>query len=61
MKGLLQYSTGQFQNFLEAYLLRPLIQNDKGDQKLADASKNVTEEVVIGFRSRKPVIICFHA
>lgn len=41
--------------------MRPLLQNDKGDQKLADASKNVIEEVVIGSRSKKPVIICFHA
>lgn len=34
-----------------------LIRNEKGDQKLADATKDVTEEVVTGSRSRNT---CYH-
>lgn len=37
--GFLKYFIRKFQYFLEACLLRPLIQNEKGDQKLANASK----------------------
>lgn len=42
--------------------MRPLIQNEKRDQKLVNASKKkkkkkVTREVVTGCRSRK---VCYH-
>lgn len=36
MTGLQKYLISKFQHFPEAYLLRPLIQNKKGDQKLAN-------------------------
>ena len=34
-----------------------MIENEKGDQKLGNTSKTVTEEVAISSRAEKPVII----